>query len=140
MAVNIKKGSAMEQLPLTPLIDVVFNLLIFFLVATRFAEVEREVPMVLPQASEAKPISARPSETFVNIDAAGQYYVTGQVVGLPELDAKLKQARVNDPNVTVIIRADRRCPWNPIVAAINACLKAKIRNYNITTRDTPDGG
>jgi biopolymer transport protein ExbD len=139
MAVKINKGSAVD-LPLTPLIDTVFNLLIFFLVATKFAEVERELPVALPQASEARAISMRPSEFFVNIDAGGQYYVTGQIVSLPELDAKLNQTRVNDPNATVIIRADRRCPWNPIVAAINACLKAKIRNYNITTRDTRDGG
>ena len=97
MAVNIKRGSALDQLPLTPLIDVVFNLLIFFLVATRFAEVERELPVALPQASEARPISARPSELFINIDAAGTYFVTGQIVSLAELDAKLHQARARRP-------------------------------------------
>jgi biopolymer transport protein ExbD len=139
MAVKINKGSAVD-LPLTPLIDTVFNLLIFFLVATKFAEVERELPVALPQASEAQPITARPSEFFINIDAAGQYYVTGQIVTVAELDAKLNQAWVNDHNTTVIIRADRRCQWDPVVTAINACLKAKIRNYNITTRDTRDGG
>ena len=139
MAVKINKGSAVD-LPLTPLIDTVFNLLIFFLVATKFAEVERELPVALPQASEARPITARPSEFFINIDAAGQYYVTGQIVTVAELDGKLNQAWVNDHNTTAIIRADRNCRFDPVVAAINACQKAKIRNYNVTTRDTRDGG
>ena len=43
MAVKIKKGAALGALSITPLIDVVFLLLIFFLVATRFEEAEREL-------------------------------------------------------------------------------------------------
>ena len=42
MAVRIKKGNLTMQLPVIPLIDTVFNLLIFFLVATKVAEAERE--------------------------------------------------------------------------------------------------
>ena len=53
MAVKIDKGSALDSLSLTPLIDIVFLLLIFFLVATKFAEEERELAVMLPEASEA---------------------------------------------------------------------------------------
>ena len=49
----------MASLSLTPLIDVVFLLLIFFLVATRFAEEERELDVLLPQASEANFVGVR---------------------------------------------------------------------------------
>ena len=51
MAVKIKKGTALGALSLTPLIDIVFLLLIFFLVATRFAEEDRERDVELPSAS-----------------------------------------------------------------------------------------
>ena len=57
MAVRIDKGSALDSLSLTPLIDIVFLLLIFFLVATKFAEEERELAVMLPEASEAQPLS-----------------------------------------------------------------------------------
>ena len=53
MAVKIKKGSEMMQIPVVPLVDTVFNLLIFFLVATKVAEAERELPI-------RRPMPARP--------------------------------------------------------------------------------
>ena len=52
MAVRIRKSSVLQSLSLTPLIDVVFLLLVFFLVATRFAEEDRQLDVKLPTASE----------------------------------------------------------------------------------------
>jgi len=135
MAVEIKKGSALESLSLMPLIDVVFLLLIFFLVATRFAEEERELDVLLPDASEAQPLTSKPRELFINIDQQGQYYVTGKTLGLPELFQVLKTAwDANPGRASVVIRADKRCRWEFVVAAMNACNKANIRDYRVTTR------
>ena len=65
----------------------------------------------------------------------GAYFVTGKVVDIAELAQVLKRAWVNNPGQqSVIIRADKRCRWEPIVAAVNACNKARIRDYRITTR------
>lgn len=140
MAVRIRKGTSLDQLPLTPMIDMVFNLLIFFLVASKFAEAERELDVLLPDASEAQPITSRPREMFVNVDAQGRYFVTGKMVSIKELDPILRSAWVNNPGrVSVIIRADKRCRWQFVVAAMNACTKAKIRDYRVTTRDPLEG-
>ena len=133
MAVKIKKGST-SVFDLTPMIDCVFQLLIFFLVATRFAEEERELDVLLPDASEARPLTSKPGELFINIDQQGLYYVTGKVLTLEELDRTLRAAAVNNPGrVSVIIRADKRVVWSFVVAAMNACNKAKIRDYRVTT-------
>jgi biopolymer transport protein ExbD len=136
MAVELEKETSLFALSLTPLIDVVFLLLIFFLVATEFAEQERELRVLLPEASEAQPLTSRPRELFVNIDAEGRYFVRGETLTLDELQLALKTAWVNNPDRTsVIVRADRRCPWQYVVAAINACLKANIRDYRVTARE-----
>jgi len=136
MAVKINRGSALESLSLTPLIDIVFLLLIFFLVATRFAEEERELDVLLPDASEAQPLTSKPRELFVNIDKTGQYYVTGKIVTLAELHSILNTAYVNNPGrASVVIRADKRTRWEFVVGAMNACNKAKIRDYRVTTRE-----
>ncbi len=136
MSVKIDKGSALGQLSLTPLIDIVFLLLIFFLVATRFAEEERELDVLLPDASEARPLTAQPRELFVNIDHQGHYFVTGETLTLEGLQVVLKAAYVNNPGrASVVIRADRRVAWDYVVAAMNGCNKAKIRDYRVTTRD-----
>src|SRR6187399_1015470 len=117
MTVNINKGSALDALSLTPLIDVVFLLLIFFLVASKFEEQERELNVVLPQASEARPLVSKPREMFVNVDQQGSYYVEGRRLAQQELLAALERAWANNPGrQTVIIRADKRCSWEFVVA------------------------
>ena len=82
MAVKIKKGTAIGTLTLTPLIDVVFLLLIFFLVATRFAQEDRELDVMLPAASEAKPLTVQPKEMFINVDHGGRYFVDGKTLNI----------------------------------------------------------
>ncbi|MBN2021781.1 MAG: biopolymer transporter ExbD [Pirellulales bacterium] len=135
MTVEINRGKVLGRLNLTPLIDCVFLLLIFFLVATRFAEEEREMDVMLPEASEARPLTIAPKELFININKEGQYYVTGKLLSLPELQQLLKTAWVDNQHQTVVIRADKRCIWEHVVAAMNACNKAHIHDYRVTTRD-----
>ena len=134
MAVKINKGSAAGLINLTPMIDVVFQLLLFFLVASKFSEEERQLRVVLPQASEAKPIISKPQEFFVNIDQSGRYYAGGKVLAAAQLERALVQAAANNPGrQTVILRADKRCTWQPIVTAMNLCAKAGIRDVRPST-------
>jgi biopolymer transport protein ExbD len=133
MSVEIKKGRALEALSITPLIDIVFLLLIFFLVATRFAEEDRELDVVLPNASEAQPLTVQPREIFVNIDHLGQLFVGGKVLTLDEVYEVLRRAASNNPGQqSVVIRADRRVPLDPVVQVINLCSKTGV-SHRLTT-------
>ncbi len=137
MTVKIEKGTALTTLNLTPLIDVVFLLLIFFLVAARYSEEERQLPVQLPEASEARPLIAKPLELYINIDVQGRFFVTGKQLTLKELDGVLQTAWVNNHGrVPVIIRADKRCRVESLVAVMNACNKAKLYDYTISTQDS----
>jgi biopolymer transport protein ExbD len=134
MAVKINKGHATGLVNLTPMIDVVFQLLLFFLVASKFAEDERELNIVLPHASEARPLTARAEVLFVNVDRQGRYIVDRQMLDAAGLGAKLKQAAANNPGrQTVEIRADKQCLWEFVVEVMNLCNKAGIRDYRVTT-------
>jgi biopolymer transport protein ExbD len=134
MAVNIKKSSALNKLNLTPMIDVVFQLLIFFLVATRFEEEERELDLLLPQADEAMARIAKPKELFVNLDQSGKIILNGRQVSQDALLAQLRQAQTNNPGrQTVIVRGDERCDLKHVVAVMNLCARANIRDCRITT-------
>lgn len=138
MSVKINKGRALDGINMTPMIDCVFLLLIFFLVATRFEELEREMNVVLPQASEAMPLTAKPKELFVNVDREGRFIVRGQQLKPPELLSVFQQAAANNPGrQTVIIRADKRCVWEHVIEVMNLCNKAQIRDYRVTTAE-PD--
>ena len=63
------------QLNLTPMIDVVFNLLIFFMLGTHFADLEREFDVQLPQVAAAQPLTGQPDEIAVNVFADGRILV-----------------------------------------------------------------
>ncbi len=133
MAVKLKKGTALGALSITPLIDVVFLLLIFFLVATRFAQEDREMDVVLPAASEAKPLTVKPREVFVNIDQNGNLFVGGKRMAESELEQELLRASANNPlNQSVVIRADRRVQLQHAVIVMNLCNKAGIFDYSLT--------
>jgi biopolymer transport protein ExbD len=133
MAVKIKKGQALGSLSLTPLIDVVFLLLIFFLVATRFAQEDRELDVMLPAASEAKPLTVQPKEMFINIDHNGRYFVDGKTLAADEVEQVLQQAVVDNPiNQSVIVRADKRVQLDYVVFVMNMCNKVGIFDYSLT--------
>jgi biopolymer transport protein ExbD len=130
MPARIKKGDALAGLNMTPIIDVVFNLLIFFLVASKFEENERALEVVLPSASEAMPLTDKPAELFVNIDPTGKFVIEKEYLSETQLIARLKQAAANNPGrQTVIIRCDERCPFKAPMAAMNACNIAGIKDY-----------
>jgi biopolymer transport protein ExbD len=136
MAVKPLKGNALSALSLTPLIDVVFLLLIFFLVTTRFAQEDYELDVVLPSASEAQPLIAEPKELFVNIDRNGDYYVDGRNLSAPEVEEVLRQAVANNPvHQSVVIRADKRVPFDYVVTIMNLCNRTGARDYSVTTRN-----
>lgn len=126
MAVKIKHSAALATLSLTPLIDVVFLLLIFFLVATRFAEEDREMELPLPEASEAMPLTMAPKEMFVNITASGEYFVGLQKMDEQELEQVLRRALADNPHQTVTISADRNVAFQQVVTVGNLCNRVGI--------------
>ncbi len=138
MSVKIEKSRALSTLSLTPLIDVVFLLLIFFLVATKFEEEERSMEVALPQASTAQPLTAKPSEIFVNVDAQGHYFIGTRQLTADGLFAEFQQAFVRNPRTPVIVRADKACSWQHVVQAMDLNRKAGfVQPPRITTAE-PD--
>ena len=133
MAVNIKKGTALGALSLTPLIDIVFLLLIFFLVATRFSEENFDMDIELPSASEARPLIVQPKEIFINIDQQGKIFSGGEEYDLTRLEEMLQQAKSNNPvNQAVILRADKRSELDAVVQVINVCNKTGV-SHSLST-------
>jgi biopolymer transport protein ExbD len=136
MAIKINKGAALSLLDLTPMIDMVFNLLIFFMVVTHFASEERSLKVELPMGSEAMPLTARPKEIFINIDQTGRYYIGARRLTEAEVARYLRQAAVDNPlNQTVVIRADRRVQWDYVATAMRLCNEAGIRDYSASLSD-----
>ena len=134
MPISIRKSPSTGSLSLTPLIDVVFLLLIFFLVATRFEQEERDMDVDLPTASEAQPTAFKGKDIFVTITPGGEYFVDGQQMDVAGVEQFLSAAYLNNPGrQRVMIRADKNSRTHNVVEVMNACNRANIRNYSIAT-------
>ena len=141
MAVQINRGRALGLLDLTPMMDMVFNLLIFFMVVSQFEKSERDLKVLLPDGSEAMPMTVKPREMFVNIDKDGRYFVKSREVEATELSTLLTQAALNNPaSQSVIIRADKRVAWDYVAAAMRMCNQAGIRDYSASLADDSQPG
>src|SRR5262245_65742132 len=92
------------HLDFVPMVDVLFNLLIFFLLATTIAQVEREMNIALPFASSAGPISAALKEMIVNVDGEGQIFMSGRPVQPDELKQSIGSAVQANPEPKVPVR------------------------------------
>lgn len=138
MAIQINRGRAIALLDLTPMMDMVFNLLIFFMVVSQFANAERDLKVQLPDGTEAMPLTAKPQQIFVNIDKDGRYFVRSQEISSADLSKLLQQAAVNNPaSQTVVIRADKRATWDRVATAMRLCNQAGIHDYSASLADEP---
>lgn len=124
---------------LTPLIDVVFLLLIFFMVSTTFDR-HAELKIALPQAS-AEPTSSESQIIDLVIDAGGRYFVNGrelvntQPATLREVLAQYLEGERERP---LIIRADARTPHQAVVTALDVASRLGISRLSIATTGTLD--
>lgn len=128
-----------EQINLMPLIDMVFLLLIFFLVATQIAADEIDRTIQLPTTGAPKALSAPPEQFIININHEGDLKVNGQHQTREELQAALhklsednaKRAGQGRAPVDVLIRADEKS-WHKYFAGVaSMCHEAGISAINI---------
>ncbi len=106
---------------LTPVIDIVFLLLIFFLVATQFDEEEREIATRLAEVVDAQPLTKPPQELIVNILQEGTYKVHGKIYQEEALGQLLHDLSLKNPHQSVQIRADERVPFRYPARVMSLC-------------------
>ncbi len=116
-----------------PMVDVLFNLLIFFLLATTIAQVEREMRIALPAASSTAPISASLREMIVNVQNDGQIFVSGRRMEANELQTIVADAVKQNPEQKVTVRGDRKTAYENIVRVLDLCKANGIQEPYIDT-------
>jgi biopolymer transport protein ExbD len=121
------------NLNLTPMIDVLFTLILFFMVATEFSEMDHELAVDLPQVAEAGTNAIeKQSPRMIVVQADGQVRLDQQPVGLPELTNRMRAAVASTSDVQVIIQGDRDCPFQHVAAAMAACREAGVAELGIS--------
>ena len=126
---------------LTPLIDIVFLLLIFFMVSTTFTKESRLI-LDLPEAN-GEPASAASEFVEITVSAVGEYAINGEVLsahnlntllkGIGQIEAKTGTDIVGGTKLPMMITADAKAPHQAVVTAMDAAGQAGYVNLSITT-------
>jgi biopolymer transport protein ExbD len=125
MRVDLDDDDRDVGIDLTPMIDVVFLLLIFFLAATTFASEEVELDLRLPEAQTGQAKDAG-GQIVVNVFADGRLSVEGREVTLEALRQKLAAAVARDKQQAVLVRGDRAAQFGVGLQVLDACRLAKV--------------
>ncbi len=124
---------------LTPLIDVVFLLLIFFMVSTTF-ERETEISIELPEAS-GQPMQTEKQVVEISIDAKGRYFVNRQEVINTQIDTlkrAIQEAAGDQEKPRIILSADRNTPHQAVITAMDAARQLGFVNLTFATNKPDD--
>ena len=127
-----------DELPvinMTPMVDVILCLLVFFMAATRLYDWdENEFVVNVPQVTEAAPLTAAPDDLVLTVVKPGVVAVGESTYDLDSLVVLLRDARGRYVNQGVVIRGDASLVYQDLADVLSACDEAGIRNVRLPVR------
>ena len=121
-------------LNLTPMIDIVFLLIIFFMVGTKFAEMERQIKVELPSVKESAALTQAPVKRVVNVYRDNTIMMDHRPFTVDQLVAELKQAHQEYAETSVLIRGDGEAAFQQVATIMAVCRDAGFERLGIAVR------
>lgn len=123
------------DISMSPLIDCVFLLLIFFLVSTMVKKENRDIDIDLPESGAAEELLPDDDALVIGIDRQGLIYLQGEEAGLNGLHSRLRELSLQDPEQPIRLDADRETPLHRVVEVLDLCQFNQLANVKIRTYD-----
>lgn len=138
---NIRSsGRQKVTLDLTPLIDVVFLLLIFFMVSTTFDK-QTQLKVDLPEASEQTTEDREEDQIAITIDAQGHFYINDEELITHDLDT-LKRAMIkisgDRKDLPVLVSSDKQAPFQAAIMVMDAVGQLGLSRLSFVAQQTPE--
>jgi biopolymer transport protein ExbD len=128
-----KRGhGTMHELNITPLLDLVFVLLVIFIITT--PQMINNLEMALPSPKPPPPTKEKPKINKINVAANGQITLNDQNVTVPELKAGLQQLKTADPDLKVVVKGDDEADYQNMVAVLDALQQLDITKVGLATQ------
>jgi len=124
------------EINITPLIDVVFLLLIFFMVTTTFSE-NHGIKVDLPSSS-AKNNTNKKTSFVLTLDKEGKVFLNEAAIAPDKLQPELSKFHQQNPEATLVLRADKLTKHQDVVTVMDAAKRADITNLGIATSFTAE--
>lgn len=135
MRIRHDEGEEDFVLNLVPMIDMVFQLLIFYMLATTFIVIEKDLDVDLPEAVAGESEDAVPDELVINLLKDGRMTVSGTELDETGLKAAIDRAAQRNKETPVTIRGDKEVTHGRIVHVMDACGVAGLTRLQIGTTE-----
>ena len=128
------------EVQMAPLIDCVFLLLIFFLVATTLKKIEKELPLDLPVSAAAIRTPTADDTLVVSIDREGHLFLGAEPAGQGYLQQKFREVARENPQRRIRIEGDKAAPLQAVVQVLDLCSFEGLKNVRIKSKGEPPVG
>ena len=121
---------SLSELNITPLLDLAFVLLVIFIITT--TPLVNDLDLKLPAASR-HPKDPPRKANYITVEAGGQLWINKKSVRLAELQQTLVGLRVDDPDLSVIVRGDSKTKYRQIRGVLDACQQSNVTKVDLAT-------
>src|SRR5262245_43687028 len=121
---------SLSELNITPLLDLCFVLLVIFIVTT--APVVNDLEMDLPKAAKREK-EPKPKVNYVTVDRDGRTFLNREQGDVASILDRLIQLRMNDPDLNVVVRGDRKTKYKHVMNVLEVLQQANIGKVNLAT-------
>lgn len=131
---KISKGhhSSLNELNITPLLDLAFVLLVIFIITT--PQLSNDLEMNLPTPQKQKPPAHPPKINRIAVDAAGTISLNDRIVTLAELKPILFSMKAADTNCSVVVRGSANVDYQHVVSVLDLLQQADITRVGLATK------
>lgn len=126
-----KKANQLPQLMLSPMIDMIFLLLVFFIVGTMYMSELRSIPIQLPQAKNSETL--KKSSFTVSIKKDGSLFLDDIPIELEQLIKNVKIENENNPEFFVMIRAEEEVNYKTVIKLIDELRGVGVSRLGLAT-------
>lgn len=127
--------SSLNELNITPLLDLVFVLLVIFIITT--PQMMNNLEMNLPSGKPPPPQKEKPKINRIAVDAKGQTFLNDEAVTVPQLKDRLQQLKSDNPDLSVVVKGDDNVDYQNMVSVLDVLQQLDITKVGLATEDNP---
>ncbi len=126
-----RKRSDSADINMAPLMDMIFILLIFFLVTTSFVK-ESGVDVQRPTAKSA--VTKEKANMIIGIDDSGKVHIQGKPIDIRAVRSRMERYLMQTPKGSVVIAADKQSQTDILIQVLDACRLAGVKNISVAAK------
>ena len=128
---TMQRGSVVADINITPLLDLAWVLLVIFILTT--TTIVQGIDLKLPDASKEQKQEIPTEVVTVSIDPSGTIFVNEEPMQLDQMMNKLRLYKLANPDLPVILRADKRLYYEQVVKVLDGIKRVPVENLAVAT-------